>query len=82
MSKISSEEVGEIIETLQGTCDTLTGAVQEVTGKDSLDEYDLEEHQHEQIDNEIFLCTECSWWYEVCDREEDDVCSDCLEASS
>jgi len=82
MTKIKNSEVQEIIETLQGTCDTLSGAIQEVTGNDDLDEDSLTEDQCKEIDGEIFLCGECNWWCETVERADDDeqICTDCYDA--
>ena len=81
MAKINSDEIKEIISNLQGTCDTLTGAIQEVTGNDSLGDKDLTQAQHDEIYNEIFLCGQCSWWCEVSEREKDYLCNDCYKAN-
>ena len=74
----------EIIDALQGTCDTLSGAVQEVTGNDDLDDMSLSTEQHEAIDNQIFLCDECNWWCEISEANENpqgggDICDDCSD---
>ncbi len=82
MKKISNEEVQEAIDILQGTCDTLDGAIQETTGNDELGEDDLTSEQHNLIDNQIFLCTECNWWCEISEQAEDDnepICQDCFD---
>lgn len=79
--KISDDQVQEIIETLQGTCDTLGGAVGEVCG-DDYDENDLSQDQLGVIDNEIFECVECSWWCEIseiADDEDENICQDCVD---
>ncbi len=66
-----------LIEDLQGTCSTIEDHLPE-----GMDWNDLTTEDHEAIDNEIFLCAECGWWYEVCqsnDRDDENVCDDCNE---
>lgn len=72
-------QIEEIIQTLQGTCMTLDDGIQEILGddkdSDSLSEYDLN-----LIELEIFKCEQCGWWYETCEKSEDDEnCEDCYE---
>lgn len=81
MSKIDDNQVQTIISTLQGTCDTLDGAVQEVCG-DDFSEDDLTLEQLGEIDQQIFLCVDCGWWCEISemsDIEDENVCDDCKE---
>lgn len=70
------KEIYEIINNLLGTCKTL--------------EYDdylqngFNENKLLQIlDEEIFQCACCGWWYEICDIceeiENDTVCLDCKD---
>ena len=82
MSKITDKQVDEIISTLQGTCDTLDGAIQEICDDDELSSDDLTEDQHDKIANEIFLCDDCGWWCktsEKSDIEDEEVCDECKE---
>ena len=71
--------VVKLCEYLQGTCKTLNdGCVSFGYEEDDLTEDDLN-----YIDNEIFLCTSCGWWCEVCDSVDNDegenVCCDCVD---
>ena len=70
------KEIHEIINNLLGTCNAL--------------EYDdylhngFNENKLLQIlDEEIFQCSCCGWWYEICDVyeeiENDTVCLDCKD---
>lgn len=77
--KVTDEQVDEIISYLQGTTNTLDGAVGIITGNDELDSMDLTPQQLEHIDNEIFLCETCGWWCEVCEMNGDQTCDDCTE---
>lgn len=78
MSKISETQLQEIIEALQGTCDTLDGIVQVVMEDDNICTNDLTPEQLEELDQQIFLCETCGWWYEISEMsDEDQVCQDC-----
>jgi hypothetical protein len=79
MKKITDEQVNEIKEALEGTCDTLDGAIQEFTGDDSLSSNDLTSEQHSEIEQEIFLCDDCGWWYAISDQSETEAgyCENC-----
>lgn len=82
MSKISNEQIDELIGMLQGTCDTLDSALRELTN-DEFVEDDLSEDNHDKIANEIFLCEECGWWCETSESNEsesgENICDDCNE---
>lgn len=67
----------KIIHDLQGTCQSLSGCLENY----DLEEDDLSPDDLEEIDNNIFLCEECGWW---CGLEELDEghdqgmrCEDC-----
>ncbi len=72
----------DIIEYLQGTCNTLQEAC-EIFG---IEEDDLTLDQLKEIDEEIFLCDGCGWWCCLSEEEVDDsdgglglrLCSDCF----
>lgn len=77
MSKhITDDQVREIHESLLGTSDTLDGGIREVCG-DDYDQSDLSLDQVGEIDNHIFNCTTCGWWYEVNECNDDDGDSEC-----
>ena len=42
---------------------------------------DLSLENHYQIDNEIFLCENCGWWYDIIEESESEsgVCESCYE---
>jgi hypothetical protein len=70
----------DIIQSLQGTCDALY---------DALDYYEAEYLQDDMqflqyLDNHIFCCTCCSWWFEISEEsgisETELVCNDCAES--
>lgn len=73
--KPNNFSISELIESLNGTCKTIAEAL-----PDDMEEDDLTEADHEDIDNQIFLCEQCNWWCEICERiEEDDICEDCKD---
>lgn len=74
-----SIDINELQEALEGTCDSLQGGIEAVLGDDS--DYELTIEEHEQLDQLIFLCDECSWWCCVSERNGDDICDDCSENS-
>lgn len=68
--------INTLVEELQGSCGTLQGACE----TQGFDYDDLTADDCLQIDNEIFECTTCGWWCEVCEMSEDQdgqVCVDC-----
>lgn len=70
-------KIKDIIDNLQGTCNTLQSACKEI----GIEECDLTEDDLLEIDNEIFLCDECGWWYEIIEVIETgitQICSDCF----
>ena len=71
-------EIGEIIDYLDGTCQTLDEAVQVVLGEDQ-DSTCLTQHELQHIDESIFCCNGCGWWSEISNmsEEEEGCCIDC-----
>lgn len=73
--------VDEIIEYLQGTCKALYESLDYY----GLEETDLNDAENSMIDDEIFNCTECGWWYELSEMGEDEEdecenkCINCTE---
>lgn len=74
MAKPEEFDIHVIIESLQGTCGTLSSAVNEAYP--DMTEDDLTDEDHQLIDLEIFLCEECGWWCEI-GEQHDDHCDDC-----
>lgn len=76
MAKPENFNIHTLIEYLQGTCNSLQAGVEQCY--EGMDESDLSKEDLEAIDNEIFCCETCNWWYEICEAsEEDGVCNDC-----
>jgi hypothetical protein len=69
----TTKKISELIEFLQGGCDTLDEGVVAVLG-DEYDATDLSIPNLTQIDQDIFLCDTCGWWFEIC--EESENCGD------
>ena len=61
--------IQEKIDELNGTCNSI-----------NLDDYTAEEL--EVLDNEIFLCNDCSWWCPIEEVNEDNVCTDCADGDA
>jgi len=75
---MASIKLNELITYLQGTCKTLSEATEEI--HDDLTEDDLTDEDKAIIDQEIFQCADCSWWYEVAEMsgdEDETICSNC-----
>lgn len=75
------DQIEELIQYLQGTCNSLDEGIVEVLGED-YDSMNLSSDNHNQIDNEIFLCETCGWWYELCEESENEderTCESCAE---
>ena len=87
---LTFEQIQEIISSLQDTCNELNSFVVSYINSefndtnsdliDSEDEIENWEEFNEYLDNELFLCDDCGWWYEVCERSENDNCEDCDES--
>ena len=76
--KFTRENIDELIQYLQGSCNSLDEGIQTILG--DYDSTDLSPENCDQIDNEIFLCTGCGWWCEVSEMSEEDdeqVCVEC-----
>ncbi len=72
-------DINSVIESLQGSCQSLDNALPE-----GMEYEDLSSEDFDSIDNEIFKCTTCDWWCEIADQFEDEngemVCSDCSDS--
>lgn len=71
----------QLVQTLQGSCMSLDDGVQEVFG-DEHDGSSLPMEYLNALDQELFLCATCGWWYEICDNADDGIdnennCVDC-----
>ena len=69
-------DISEVVNSLQGTCKTLSQVLESLY---EIDEAALTEEDHGYIDNEIFQCNGCEWWYELSEQEDEGLCSSCYE---
>jgi len=71
--------INEIIDDLQGTCQS----IEDVLVEYELEYDDLDSKDFEAIDDAIFNCVCCGWWYDLAeistDVEDDTVCARCVE---
>lgn len=75
-------DVQVVIDCLQGTCgDSIQSALDFYYPE--MQEDDLTGVDHQDIDNQIFLCEQCGWWCETSEAHENtdgggDLCDDCF----
>jgi hypothetical protein len=77
---ITNDELYQLIEYLTGSCITISEAMNDLFEKD---EDCLTEEQEDKLNQEIFNCSECGWWYEYSEESglypSDLICLDCAE---
>lgn len=75
MSK--SDRIETLISRLSGTCDSMSQHCED------LELSDLDDEVTTAVDQEIFCCTQCSWWCPIDEESSEEidhdewVCSDC-----
>ena len=74
---INPEQLEELISDLLGTCRSIPECLP--TG---ITEDDLTEADHNEIDQRIFRCDICQWWFELSDEGQTSeaevrICEDC-----
>lgn len=77
----SGIDINQLIEHLQGSCTSLDQAIADLTDGEKGFE-DLTDEDFFKLDNAIFECTYCGWWYETSEAHESDsgdICTDCYE---
>lgn len=75
-------EIERVISVLQGTCNTMTEALQQLYG-DVGTEDNFTAEDYEAISLEIFKCDHCDWWYEISERasdQDDEICEGCADS--
>ena len=77
MEKPDDFNVNDLIEHLQGTCQSLDEGVGSLY--ENCDSSILTDDDRSEINNAIFLCNDCGWWFELSDQSEDGDgnCKDC-----
>ena len=68
-----------LVYTLQGSCNSLYSVVDSFSEEDEKLFYENEVEILEYIDDHIFECECCSWWYELTESTYDLICNDCAE---
>jgi hypothetical protein len=63
----------KIIDLLEGSCDSLNA----VCDNYDINSDDLSQADLEYIDEHIFCCSNCCWWFESGTQDEDGNCEDC-----
>lgn len=71
-------DVVKLIENLQGTCEALDKVLESLYP--GMTSEDLTEDDHDAIDQEIFKCETCDWWYEQ--GESGDAEGNCLNCNN
>jgi hypothetical protein len=74
---IKPEHLPEIVYHLQGTCQSTNEALEAFGYSDQ----DLDHEAALYIDERIFCCEQCEWWFEIGEMDEDEewVCEDCVK---
>lgn len=67
----------QFIYDLNGTCKSMDQMLDDY--EISFANIDEEIEFMRRIDDEIFLCDCCSWWCEISEMEDDQICTDCSE---
>jgi len=70
-----TERMDSIIADLEGTCQRFA----DVLSTYEIKEDDLSFDELQQLDDSIYCCSNCGWWSESGDQDEDGNCSDCQE---
>jgi hypothetical protein len=76
---ITPEQLQELIDYLQGTCQNIATALEDI----GFTEDDLAIADFMEIDQQIFLCVVCGWWCEASESDgesEEPTCQDCYDA--
>ena len=76
-------DIQKIVNTLQGTCGDSIQSALDYHYPDMIED-DLNEEDHRELDDQLFVCDCCGWWYETSERNdtngEGDYCEDCHES--
>lgn len=81
MEKVEIDEdlLDEIITDLMGTCRD----IDDVLNDYDIEFDDLEDEHFSYIDDTIFCCDQCGWWFEISDSNDYEngmlICNHCLD---
>lgn len=85
LNKVEAYTV-DLIYRLNGSCDDIMAVIDNDIEDGDITREEFHDNEMailEQVDNAIFNCARCGWWFELCeleDSEEGDlVCSSCNE---
>lgn len=72
---ITEQKKADIIEDLRGTCQTLNVVLE----KHEAEELEDDKQFLEELDNTVFCCECCGWWYEIWEMSDSHSweCVDC-----
>jgi len=77
---ITDNQLWQLIEYLTGSCVTVDEAMNDLF---ELSEDDITEGQEDVLNQEIFKCAQCGWWYEFAEEsgadDSDLICLECAE---
>jgi hypothetical protein len=76
--KFTEEQLQQLVDHLQGSCNDLDSSIIELFGEE-FSSINLLADDHMFIDDQIFLCDTCNWWFEKVDESEihPGTCMDC-----
>lgn len=63
---LNPDQLQELIDDLTGSCKSIAECM-----PTDLDESHLSQADHDEIDQQIFQCEECDWWFELSDEAEE-----------
>ena len=70
---MTNEQLNNIVSYLEGSCNSLEDAVT------TLGLPELTVIEARELDELIFLCEICSWWYPIEEMDNDETCIDCSD---
>jgi len=72
----SDEQIDKLAHRLQGTCDSIEKALEELEFEKEMTISDCNE-----LDQKVFCCEVCEWWYEISEMDEENEweCCGCNE---
>lgn len=71
------DKIDDVASAILGTSKSLDNVVQEVFGDESMTYMDLDIALLQRLDEHTLECTECGWWCEAHEVNDDGVCVEC-----
>lgn len=74
---LTHSQTEQLIEHLKGTCKSLQEGCMDLF---QIDDDELSDENRAQIDDEIFRCNTCDWWFECSDESifSEGDCNECV----